>query len=202
MTHSHWYRRVLILLGLPWASGLVLFAALLPHGPQGALQPTDAIVVLTGGPDRVRTGLSLYTKGLAQQLFITGVHKETTLEELLQSAGYSNLRNKKGIVLDYDALNTIENAQQTAGWTRDQSLRSIRVVTASYHMPRSLLEISQRLKNVKIIPHPIIPRDFHPHQWWRSPKTCLLIFQEYHKYLAALVRAGLRSAILAIRKDS
>ncbi len=188
-----------ILLPVFWAVGIVGFAVYIPQKPTFPFQRTDAIVVLTGGPDRIREGLHLFHQGLAPQLFITGVHKGATLEEVLKASGYRNLNNKDRIFLDYDALNTIENAQQTAGWTTDKSVKSIRLVTASYHMPRALLEIAQRVKGVEVIAHPITPRDFNLKHWWRSPKTQALIFQEYHKFLAAVVRAGLRSAVLYLR---
>ena len=45
---------------------------------------SDAIVVLTGGSDRLKKGLQLLTKKKAKKLFISGVYRGNDVRRLLQ----------------------------------------------------------------------------------------------------------------------
>ena len=71
---------------------------------------------------------------------------------------------------------------------RQEGFNSLRLVTASYHMPRSLLEFSRVMPEVRIIPHPVFPERVKQERWWASPGTASLIVAEYQKYLLALAR--------------
>ncbi len=56
-----------ILLGLAlttWLAGLIWFAQTIPREEGWADRATDAIVVLTGGSDRISTGVQLLSEGL------------------------------------------------------------------------------------------------------------------------------------------
>ena len=84
------------------------------------------------------------------------------------------------------ADNTRGNAEETADWIRREKIISIRIVTASYHMPRSLLEFHQVLPaGITIIPHPVFPGGFLTESWWRDVNALKLAISEYHKYLLA-----------------
>ncbi|MFM7778199.1 MAG: YdcF family protein, partial [Alphaproteobacteria bacterium] len=48
---------------------------------------TDAIVVLTGGTERVETGFRLLEEGFAPRLFVSGVHPDSRLVDLARGAG-------------------------------------------------------------------------------------------------------------------
>ena len=75
---------------------------------------------------------------------------------------------------------------------RQEGFHSLRLVTASYHMPRSLLEFSRAMPEVHIIPHPVFPERVKQERWWAWPGTASLIVAEYQKYLLALAAAGVR----------
>jgi uncharacterized SAM-binding protein YcdF (DUF218 family) len=71
---------------------------------------------------------------------------------------------------------------------REQGLRSLRLVTAAYHMPRSLLEFHRVLPGTEIVPHPVFPEHVKQRSWWRWPGSASLFASEYSKYLVALAR--------------
>jgi uncharacterized SAM-binding protein YcdF (DUF218 family) len=71
---------------------------------------------------------------------------------------------------------------------REQGLRSLRLVTAAYHMPRSLLEFRRVLPNAEIVPHPVFPEPVKQRGWWPWPGSASLIVSEYSKYLVARAR--------------
>src|SRR5262249_34733252 len=74
---------------------------------------------------------------------------------------------------------------------RDEGYSSLRLVTASYHMRRSLLEFHRAMPEVTMIPHPVFPEGFRAGEWWRWPGTLNLLISEYSKFLAAVVRQAL-----------
>jgi uncharacterized SAM-binding protein YcdF (DUF218 family) len=176
-----------LLLAMAWFAGLVWFAErvsrLTPEPGE-----TDAIVVLTGGSERVAEGVSLLVSGRARLLFVSGVPAGVTPEAVLSGAGAGTSGLTPNIVLGHAARDTAGNAAETAAWARREGVASLRLVTANYHMPRSLLEFRRALPGVAIIPHPVFPERFKDREWWRWPGTLTLMVREYDKYLLALLR--------------
>lgn len=185
-----WMTRLLafaLVLAAAWLLGLIHYVETMPDRVEDALTRTDAIVVLTGGSERLSTGLDLLRQGRGDVLFVSGVFPETRLETLLRDdPGTDDLRNR--IFLGHVAADTIGNAIETAIWMREHRWRSIRLVTANYHMRRSLLEFEAALPGVRIIPHPVFPATVKWDAWWRYPGTAALFATEYTKYLAARLR--------------
>jgi uncharacterized SAM-binding protein YcdF (DUF218 family) len=171
-----------------WLVGLSWFARSIPDEIGDTASTTDAIVVLTGGSLRIQSGLALLSAGKAKKLFVSGVHHGTDVAALLRAEHQSSDKVACCIALGYDADNTLGNALETASWMRHEGFHSLRLVTASYHMPRSLLEFSRAMPEVHIIPHPVFPERVKQERWWAWPGTATLIVAEYQKYLLALAR--------------
>ena len=176
---------------LLWLGGFLHFAQTLPETEPAATVETDAIVVLTGGADRLDVGLRLLVEGKARKLFISGVDRATTAEALQHRSGSAPDRFACCVVLGHAAEDTIGNAIETALWMQREDFASLRLVTASYHMPRSLLLFRQTLPDAAIEPHPVFPTHVHLDDWWRWPGTARLLASEYNKYLASLVTVRL-----------
>ena len=141
----------LLVLVAVWASGLVWFADMIPDSVADTTTRTDAIVVLTGGQGRLDSGLRLLAEDKAERLFISGVYRGVDVKTLLGMVRRTpdDIEDRIGIG---DAVNTAGNATETAAWIRHHGVKSIRLVTASYHMPRSLLEFRHVLPDVEIVP--------------------------------------------------
>ena len=177
---------------LVWASGLYRFSQLIPQPLPDNQVATDAIVVPTGGAGRVGEGLSLLERGLAKKLFVSGVYRGVDVQELLKVARRAPGNLECCIALGYAEDNTRGNARETADWMRRENISAIRIVTASYHMPRSLLEFRRALPaDVRIVPHPVFPDGFPIKSWWRNVSAMRLAISEYHKYLLARLDEGL-----------
>lgn len=188
------YRRLLpaasfaaLVVALAWASGLMRFAAAIPSAVVDTQTPTDAIVVLTGGSERLATGVSLLARGLAQRLFVSGVHPDVDATEMLTAVGEGRAELVARIDAGHGARDTAGNASETALWLQDHGYRSLRLVTASYHMPRSLLEFGRALPDATIVPHPVFPGHVM-RRWWVWPGSAALIIGEYHKFLWSWLR--------------
>lgn len=173
-----------------WGAGVVWFSQQIPRAPGDRHAVTDAVVVLTGGSRRVRAGFALLDEGLARSMFVSGVQPGVGISDLLRSAQRAPGDVDKLVELGHDATDTAGNARETARWMAARNFRSLRLVTASYHMPRSLAEFRRAMAGVTVIPHPVFPDRVRIDAWWRSPGTASLIASEFTKYLLDAVRAA------------
>jgi len=156
--------------------------------PENEAVSTDAIVVLTGGPLRLQSGMDLLRDGKGRKLFVSGVNQQVDLDALLRISGNAPDWASCCTAVGHEADNTLGNARETAQWMHEQGFKSLRLVTAWYHMPRSLLELDRAMPEIAIIAHPVFPDEVKREHWWTSPGALLLLTGEYGKYLAALIR--------------
>ncbi len=173
-----------------WVAGLIWFAT--APSVEDRAESTDAIVVLTGGSLRLHSGIALLREGKGRKLFVSGVNHQVDLDDLLRSSGgdsgWARDRASCCVVLGYQADDTLGNALETAQWIRQQGFHSLRLVTAWYHMRRSLLEFTRAMPEIEIVAHPVFPEQVKYEHWWARHGTATLLVNEYAKYLATLVR--------------
>jgi len=188
LARSRRWAGVLGILFLAWGAGLVWFAQSLPRQAIQPTDTTDAVVVLTGGADRLSTGVALLAQGRARKLFVSGVYHGIDVARLLRLVRKQGRELECCMALGHAADNTRGNAEETAEWIRKEGFSSLLLVTANYHMPRSLLEFKRLMPGVRIVPHPAFPQGFKADQWWRHARSFKLVTSEYVKYLIAVVR--------------
>lgn len=189
---NFWPWSPLLLFAL-WLGGLILYAADIPDRLEDGTTHTDAIVVLTGGSERLETGLSLLRRGLGDKLFVSGVYHGIDVAELLRLARQTPDQVECCIVVGHAADNTIGNAEETAQWMKQEGYHSLRLVTGNYHMRRSLSEFRYAMPDVAIIAHPVFPDAVKRDQWWLWPGTAHLIISEYSKFLLGVLRHAAES---------
>lgn len=178
---------VAIIVFVFWFGGLLWFSSQVPSGGDPPETRTDAIVVLTGGTGRLDMGLKLLEEKFAKQLFVSGVARGVDVAALLRVAQHAPKELECCISVGYRADDTAGNAKETADWVKARAVKSIRLVTASYHMPRSLIEFRRAMPSVVIIPHPVYPPQFKRRRWWLWPGTATLLASEFNKYMIAAV---------------
>lgn len=188
---------LLTLAAILWASALIWFVHAMPSQPLPPDHKAEALVVLTGGQGRVEHGFAMLADGAAPVLLISGVGEHVTEEEILNEHATDEIRNgiyEHGgeIVLDHIARSTVSNADQSAAFIRARNIHSIRLVTASYHMKRSIHEFRTASPDVEILPDPVFPEGFRRDQWWEHENTRRLVFSEFYKYFAVLLRDIMR----------
>ncbi|MEX2642973.1 MAG: YdcF family protein [Acetobacterales bacterium] len=174
-----------------WLFGLAAFADNIPRVPPPDGRRTEAIVVLTGGSGRMNVGLELLAAKQARKLLVSGVYRGVDVAELLRVSKQSPADVECCIALGYTADSTRGNAAETAAWMRENGFRSLRLVTANYHMQRSLLEFQAAMPGLEIVPHPVIPDHVKLDHWWQWPGTASLIVTEYCKFLLAWLTIAL-----------
>ena len=172
---------------LIWTAGLFSFAGSIPKSIEDPDRHTDSIIVLTGGSGRMEEGLNLLELNMAKRLFVSGVYQGVDVKTLFKMFQRNpwHLETRVGIGT---ATNTLGNATETAEWIAGKGFRSMRLVTASYHMPRSLLEFKHAMPNAQITAHPVFPAHVKVDEWWAWSGTAELIAGEYNKFLFAWLR--------------
>ncbi len=177
------------LLAAGWIVGLVLFVDNIPRAPAtGQNVRTGAIVVLTGGRGRVDRGTALLAADASDLLLISGVGPDASLGDLIPADRLKAQVLECCVTLGRAARNTRENAIETAGWLVANDITSLRLVTADFHMPRSLLEFHQRMPEMTIVAEPVMSQNVRYERWWLWPGSATLLAGEYNKYLAARLR--------------
>jgi uncharacterized SAM-binding protein YcdF (DUF218 family) len=168
-----------------WLGGFFAFAEYLQGlGPTDPPE-SDGIVVLTGDKQRLVAGVKLLLQHPGSRLLITGVNPQTRIEDLAEALEVDVDSVTDRIDLGRNAADTMGNAEEAASWTTAHGYRSLTIVTAGYHMPRSLVEFRRRMPMVELVPYPVFPKAIRLKDWWRWPGTTRLLFVEYHKYLAS-----------------
>lgn len=186
-TLGAWIGFVLVFI-IVWLAGLVWFAETMPQKIADAAARSDAVVVLTGSPERLNAGVELLARGQAKKLFISGVYRGVDVAQVLRLVKKQGRELECCMTLGHNADDTRGNAIESAHWAKKERVKSLRLVTANYHMRRSLLEFRRLMPEVRIIPHPTFSPGFKTRSWWRWPGTLQLLIIEYSKFLVALTR--------------
>lgn len=162
----------------------------------------DAIVVLTGGYQRIDQAVELLQKGAGKRLLISGVHPTTTSTQIRKMTQATPELFACCVDIGYDALDTIGNAEEATNWIHAKGYKSVLVVTNNYHMPRSLSELAYVDPETQFIPYPVVNTDLKTSAWFTDPNAMRVMLAEYLKVLLAGARnltglgrhPGLRSA--------
>ncbi|MBO4521459.1 MAG: YdcF family protein [Alphaproteobacteria bacterium] len=178
----------LLVIAAVWTVGLFWFASLVNRAPRDITTRTEALIVLTGGTERVAAAIELLKQEKAEKLLISGVNKKVDWVLLAQTIDELPDQLTDKITLGHVACNTRQNALESKDWLERNRFTSVRLVTASYHMPRSMSEFKNVMPDMKIIPHPIFPQTVKHDEWWKWPGTFTLIMSEYMKFLFVSIK--------------
>jgi uncharacterized SAM-binding protein YcdF (DUF218 family) len=156
----------------------------------------DGVAALTGGSDaRLRAAVTLIEIGKAKRLLISGVNTVATAEEVRLVAGGSRALYGCCVSLGRTAADTIGNAREIRAWADEYKLRSIIIVTDTYHMPRAMLEITHAVPGVVLTPWPVRDTVLSERRWWQDERATRALALEYGKYVVVMGRIsfGLRA---------
>ncbi len=138
--------------------GFVLFAAIATRKVADEPQRAEGIVVLTGGEARIAEAGRLLESGRGHRLLISGVNRRTSRDDLRRIIKIRPQLFDCCVDIGYDALDTYGNADEARAWANQWHFSSLIVVTASYHMPRSLAEIALAMPETRLVAHAVVPR--------------------------------------------
>ncbi len=165
---------------LCWLIGFAVFSfQSLSRKSVDNIHTSDAIIVLTGGLNRIDEALGLFAQGKANTLFISGVHPDVQNSDIFERWHGDTALPPCCLVLGKKSTTTVENAKESQEWVRNNDIASIILVTSNYHMPRATLEFKAALPDVEITAYPIQQDnlDVGERRIWE------LLFEEYHKVM-------------------
>jgi uncharacterized SAM-binding protein YcdF (DUF218 family) len=148
----------------------------------------DAIVVLTGGYQRIEQAIDLLKRGYGERLLISGVNPSTTPGQIRKATRTSPEIFECCVDIGYGAIDTIGNANETAIWIRDKGYRSVLVVTSNYHLARSLMELRRGDPQTTFIGYPVVNADLKTRAWYSEPDAMRTMLSEYGKTVLAYIR--------------
>lgn len=152
---------ILLFFLLAWFIGYMLFLfnidmnRISPENINPLKERYDAIIVTTGGSNRVKTGFELLQKGAARKLFISGTHPDAPPKEVVKSSGVEISKKllKCCVTFGRSAIDTKTNAREVKAWLEEnEDVKAILLVTSDYHMPRTLMEFKPVLSSVRVKP--------------------------------------------------
>jgi uncharacterized SAM-binding protein YcdF (DUF218 family) len=152
----------------------------------------DGIIVLTGDKSRIETALQLLEDGKGSRLLISGVNQDTSADAIRNAVSGNDALFDCCIDIDKAALDTVGNAEQAAIWARENGFGSLIVVTSDYHMPRSLMELRRKARDVALQPYLVRTEASLASSPLADPEALRRILPEFAKYLAARIRLGIR----------
>lgn len=152
----------------------------------------DAIVALTGGSmERLSTGVRLLKEHKADRLFISGVNRLVTDDELFHALNIDHATARCCVDLGRSAEDTLGNASETSAWARERHYRRLILVTDDYHMPRADAELQLAMPEAQIYRYPVRTRWTDPHVWRSDVLAALRVGGEYVKFLVIRGREAL-----------
>lgn len=146
----------------------------------------DGIVVFTGGENRIQAAVGLLQEQRSKRMLITGVNPEISDQSLRDTAAIKDEIFECCIEVDRRARDTIDNAEETTKWVRQNELQTVVIVTGAFHMPRAMLELSHALDQVDLIAFPVnVPTKAG---WWREGSRLRDLVREYGKLSVVRMR--------------
>ena len=176
---------------LVFVGGFIRFAEMVSslHPPENP--KADAIVVLTGGSQRLVQAVDLLQAGAAGRLLVSGVHPTTSSTQIRKMTRGSEALFTCCVDIGHKALDTIGNAYEAVSWIKSHNYKRVLIVTNNYHMPRSLYELRLLDPNTEFIAYPVVNSDLKDRNWLSNTQALRMMFGEYLKLSYAVVRNDL-----------
>ncbi len=171
---------------LLWTGGFIVFDAHIKK-TQNNIEKTDAIVVLTGGKNRIAESFNLFNNEMADILIISGVSDNVSLKELERQNKTSIIKNNDKIFIGREAATTYQNAIEVSEIIRRNNIQSVRLVTSYYHMPRSKEEILAHNPDIEVVLHPVYSQNVSS-KWWKNWNSFKLVAAEFNKFIFVYVK--------------
>lgn len=176
---------VFILILCFWFIGFLYFA--FHTGKENCTtNQVDAIIVLTGGENRIEEAIKLFYITHAKKILISGVGKGVVKNDFATMVKKHNVANSD-IVLGNLAQDTFGNAMEAEIFMKLQGYNSMCLVTSSYHLPRSLKIFKDIMPGIKIAYYPVSHSLDSKSSLISKLKSLRKVFYEYNKYLASYV---------------
>lgn len=137
----------------------------------------DAIIVLSGGLDRVSYGAQLYHAGYADKLILSGGGRGMKPHAL--SLGVPD----SAIIREEQSGTTFENAMFSLRVVQEHGYRSVLVVTSPYHTRRSGIIFNSFFQGIDVTFCPVPYDPDMTRTWWKRADSAKFVITEYLKLI-------------------
>ncbi len=165
--------------------------------PSGDCKVADAIIVVSGGDTQARAqkGIDLYKDGWARTLVFSGAAQDKSgpsNAEAMRRQAISEGVPSAHILVDEEAINTQQNAENTKSILTEQNFKSVILVTSGYHQRRASLEFQKQAQDagVSVRNWPVGEDKDWGLFWWVTPRGWWLAGGELVKIVAFYTGAG------------
>jgi uncharacterized SAM-binding protein YcdF (DUF218 family) len=168
---------------------LISFATEIQKPGNSTDKTVDLVAVLTGGQGRLKEAFSVFSLRRGQYLLISGVAETSDLDDLLRANSNPPMADElRGrVIIDTESLSTLDNVRFILKVLKDKDLRSVRIITSNYHLPRTLKlferEHEKIMKDTEIrmesvgVESPNFPNT----GWWSNWTSWKILLSEYFK---------------------
>jgi len=153
----------------------------------------DAIVAISGGDTAARANeaIELYQQGWADKLIFSGAAYDKSgpsnaevMRQMALDAGVS----AGSIVIEEEGETTKQNAENTQDIFQQNNIKSVILVTSTYHQRRASLEFNKRSGDVvQVRNHPVASDNQWSGLWWLTPTGWYLAVSEFVKIIVFYV---------------
>lgn len=171
-----------------WAMGGLLIVA-------DPLEPSDAIVALSGGEDRINEAARLYEEKYGRVVILTetgeflpewNVNYSTLL---IAEAVRLGIPSGAIVLTEGAATSTLDEARHVRDLMTNRNMQSCIVVTDPFHTYRTRLIFREVFKDsgLSVAIHPVQGHWYQSRSWWLTGQGRKATFQEYLKLFAYLL---------------
>ena len=181
--------KLTIFITVSWLCGFFIFHSKIPESYQYSDKKTDAVVVLTGAKGRIDEGIRAFFKYDAKKLLISGAGEGITKDLIMRKMAKVNPSYQYGdkvIVLGNMATSTFTNALETRIFLDLNHYDSYRLVTSSYHYPRTKYIFEHVVPHKELVMHPLFSAGFRKTDNFTSFASLKLSITEYNKMIFAM----------------
>ena len=139
----------------------------------------QGVAVLTGGKGRVAKGIKIFKENQSIYMIISGVDKSIKNIDVI----HKDLLESDKLFIDKKSETTVENAEEIIKWATQNNLSDISIITSDYHMPRSILILSKKSKNLNFYADPVISHISMQENLFSNFKLLIFLLEEHLKYL-------------------
>ncbi len=159
--------------------------------PQGELQKTDAIVVISGGETKARTreGVDLYFQKYAPKIIFSGAAEDQDESGISNAQMMASIAIELGVseddmILEETSETTFENAQGVQKILQQNDWNSIILVTSPYHQKRAYFSFKKVIgEDFVIINRSATDSTWRKNGWWRAGDGWYLSLNEMQKII-------------------
>jgi uncharacterized SAM-binding protein YcdF (DUF218 family) len=189
-------KRIVVIVALISLLAGILAAGFVSVGfylsPQDDLQPSDAVVAISGGDTNARAAeaIRLYKANWAPILIFSGAALDPTgpsNAQAMQQIAIDQGVPARSILLDEDSTNTAQNATGVAAIARSRNFHRIILVTSPYHQRRAGLVFRAAMgPDVQIINHSSYDQNWRRSRWWENDASVSITLAELQKTIYVL----------------